>query len=286
MKLALVLSGGSWRGAAHIGVLKVLHDNHIILDLLVGTSAGALVSGLYASGFLPGQISQLLKEELPHWWKKGEASSLFSLETKLKLPKLPLGIVQGNIIEKIIKKAVGNKKITDVQKGLAVTTTDLYTGDCVVYTNLYPLIKIGPNFVFSQNARLYEAIRASISIPGIFAPKKIGSRTLVDGGVVDNVPADVARSLGADRVIAVDLGFAVKQKEPFNNLIEILFQAHDIMGQRISDTVTSSYADITLRPKVGGASLWNLTKLSSFIEAGKREAENRIEEIKAILRPY
>lgn len=177
-KIGLALGSGAARGLAHIGVLKILTANQISIDFIAGSSMGALIGALYASGL---SIEQMEDIACNTDWK---------LTAKMFTPTLPwAGLVEGNRIREFIRTLVGDKNINDLQIPFAAVATDVQTGEEIVI----------------ENGSLIEAVRASISIPGVFTPVRHQNRFLVDGGVVNPVPADVARNMGADIVIAVNV---------------------------------------------------------------------------------
>ena len=177
-KIGLALGSGAARGLAHIGILKILTANQIFIDFIAGSSMGALIGALYASGL---SIEQMEDIACNTDWK---------LTAKMFTPTLPwAGLVEGNRIREFIRALVGDKNINNLQIPFAAVTTDVQTGEEIVI----------------ENGSLIEAVRASISIPGVFTPVRHQNRFLVDGGVVNPVPADVARNMGADIVIAVNV---------------------------------------------------------------------------------
>ncbi len=286
MKIGLALGGGSLRGAAHIGVLKVLLENGIKPDIVAGTSAGSIVAGLYGAGFTPQQMEQWLNSlfrsapELQRVAAKSMGTGPFR-----RTIKLPLGLVKVEMIETALRRYIGNKSFGDLTVPATVVTTDLHTGEGVVFASpmLKPRWQI-PGFVFQSQAAVCDAIAGSIAIPGVFTPKRVGGRLLTDGGLVDNVPADVLKCLGADVVIAVDLGFMVHHEAPFNNLVEVLLQTWDVMGQRISNVILDRYADVVIRPATGPATLIDFKKMPGFVEAGVVATRKAMPEIVRVLR--
>ncbi|GAW92186.1 patatin-like phospholipase family protein [Calderihabitans maritimus] len=288
MKIGLALSGGGIRGAAHIGVLEILVQNNIKPDIIAGTSAGSIIGALYASGMSPQQIADILKDLKPR-----KLVDLFLPFLSFPLSyrmhrlgrwKLPSGLLKGKLVEKWLRENLGNQTFSQLKFPLAVISADINTGEMIVFTDRYLVpSRKSPDTVFITDTPVYEAVRASIAIPAVFAPKKISSRTLVDGAIVNNVPADVLRLLGADKVIAVDLSFIVRQKRPVQNAIEILLQSGDIMGQRISNYITSHYADITLYPNTGEVNLLDFAAIPQMIAIGRKVTLKRLPEIKEIL---
>ncbi|HIC95211.1 TPA: NTE family protein rssA [Candidatus Bipolaricaulota bacterium] len=178
--VGLVLSSGGPRGAAHVGVLKVLEEHGIPIDIVVGTSIGAMVGGAYAAGV---PLSRIEEE-----WLKTDLLKV----AKSFLPTFPLhGWSSGSNISRMLQGVVGEVRIEDLPLKFAAIATDIETGKEVI-------IREGP---------LAEAMRASSSVPGLFVPVELDGRLLVDGGLVNPLPVDVARRLGAEVVIAVDVGY-------------------------------------------------------------------------------
>ena len=184
-KVGLALGSGSSRGWAHIGVIKALTEAGIRVDYVAGTSIGAVVGAAYASG----RIDSLKNVVLQLDWKK----ITFLLD--VVFPKS--GLIDGNKIAEFIRSNVGERNIEDLPLPFCAVSTDLATG----------------NEVIIQDGDIIEAVRASISVPGIFTPVRKDDMTLVDGGLVNPVPVSVVREMGADLVIAVDLNHDIVGKK-------------------------------------------------------------------------
>jgi NTE family protein len=183
-KIGLALGSGSARGWAHIGVIKALDEAGIRLDYIAGTSAGAVVGAVYASGRIDSLKDVVLRLD----WKK-----VISF-LDIVFPKS--GLIDGKKIADFVRTSVGEKNIEDLRLPFCAVSTDLATGNEVV-------IKDGD---------IIEAVRASISMPGVFTPVKISNTILVDGGLVNPVPVSVVRKMGADLVIAVNLNHGIVAK--------------------------------------------------------------------------
>ena len=175
LKLGLALGGGSARGLTHIGVLKVLHKHKIYPNYIAGTSMGSVIGAIYAAGYTPEEIAELAKTTN---WKE---------IIDFTVPKS--GLIKGELIERKIRKLVRGKKFKELETPLRVVSYNLDLHERVV---------------FSQGD-VARAVRASISIPGIFAPIKIGRHRYIDGGVSDPTPVEVVKEMGADVIIAIDL---------------------------------------------------------------------------------
>ena len=185
-KIGLALGGGSARGWAHIGVLRALAEADIQINCVAGTSIGALVGAIYSSG----RIALLEEAALKMDW--GRIVSFLDVV----FPRS--GLIDGKKIETFFRGHVQKTRFEDLRVPFAAVATDLRSGSAVIL----------------KSGDLIEAVRASISIPGIFTPVVLNGRVLVDGGLVDPVPVTVARSLGADRVIAVDHSHSFTEKPP------------------------------------------------------------------------
>ena len=222
-KIGLALGSGGARGLAHIGVLKVLEEENIPIDMIAGTSMGALVAAFYAAG---QDIDALLK-----------ISRTFKRKYFIDMTMPKLGFVLGKRIKDFIRIFTFNKKIEELNLPVALVATDIHTGEKVVFRE-------GP---------IAEAVRASISIPGIFVPETVNGRLLVDGGVSDRVPVSVVRDMGADIVIAVDVS-GLKKNQEISTIYDVILQSLDIMQQElISNRALQS--DIYLRPAVKNFSM-------------------------------
>ncbi|MDD5679904.1 MAG: patatin-like phospholipase family protein [Candidatus Omnitrophica bacterium] len=248
-KVALVLGGGSARGMAHIGVLKVFQKENIKFDLIVGTSIGAFIGAYYALGKdIRGAEEMALK---------------FNVNENLDLLIPPtMGIIKGNRIHHLIKSMLDNKMFSDAKTPFAVVAADIENGEEVVFTE-------GP---------LSDAVRVSCSYPGIFVPQRIDGKLLVDGGILNTVPVSVARRMGADIVVAVDVGFCVQAGE-IKNIFGIIFQTYQIMGDELN-RYQSQQADIVLRPNLAGIDQLAFTKAKMAIESGEVIAVEKLPEIK------
>ncbi|MDD5175250.1 MAG: patatin-like phospholipase family protein [Sterolibacterium sp.] len=215
-KIALVLGGGAMRGFAHVGVIKALEVQGIVPDIVVGTSAGAVVGALYAAGHGGFELQRLVLQ-----MEEGQFSD-WSLPDR--------GVIKGEALQNFVNNAVGQRPLEKLGKLLAVVATDLQSGEPVVF----------------RSGNTGMAVRASSSVPGLFQPVAINGREYVDGGLVSPVPVHIARMLGADFVIAVDIS-AKPQYGKTQSTIDVLMQTFSIMGQTISRHELPE-ADIVIRP--------------------------------------
>lgn len=184
-KLGLALGSGAARGMAHIGVLRALEEAGLKPDIVAGTSIGALVGGLYAAGKLEDFTEFVLELD----WK--EIARYF---VEVSFPRS--GLIEGTKLTELLGEIVGSQRLEDLPIPFRSVATDVVSGDEVI------ILEGG----------LVAAIRASIAVPGVFTPARHGGKFLVDGGMVNPVPVDVCRAMGAERVIAVDLNYGRTQK--------------------------------------------------------------------------
>ena len=257
LKVGLVLSGGGARGAAHIGVLKVLRDLRVPVDFIVGTSMGAIIAGLYASGMSIEEIEKALqtidwssafrdkldRKDRSFRRKRDDDFYLMKIKPGFRDGKLlfPSGVVQGQKIDLILKSLTLAVAHVDNFDELGIpyraVATDIVTGDAIVL----------------GSADLALAMRASMSVPGALSPVKIDGRLLVDGGVANNLPVDVARQLGADVVIAVDISTPLKKRDEISSMFSITGQLTGLLTRGNTEEQINSLGDndILIIPDLG-----------------------------------
>jgi len=253
-KTALVLGGGSARGLAHIGVLRVLQREKISFDLVVGTSIGAFIGAFYAFG------EDIAKAE--------KAALRFNARDSLDFAIPPsMGLIKGERIRDTIKEFFGGKTFSDLKIPMAVVTCDLENGKEIVFEE-------GP---------LVDAVHASCSYPGIFVPQRIDGRLLADGGIINTVPVSVARRMGADVVVAVDVGFCV-QVGKIKNIFGVILQAFQITGDELN-RYQSMQADILIKPDLDGINQLDFDSAKITIQKGQIAALEKLKSIKRHVKP-
>jgi len=311
-KVGLALSGGVVRGISHIGVLKVLEREKIPIDLIAGTSIGAIIGGLYASGVKASEMERLVRTT--------ELRKLIDFT----VPKT--GFIAGKRIESYIRNIIKNKNFEALPIPLSIIATELNRGEKVI---------------FNQGS-LTKAIMASISMPGIFEPVIDHNSILVDGGLVDPIPVDLVKEMGADIVIAIDLTIDIKQTnlseikkeesaftEYFERelvstelgylksflrkkkiklpsflrkflkpkkMLELLFgiglpeivkyrvRSMDILGNQLAkEKLKYPYVDIIIRPEFEGVKWTEFDKTNEIVRAGEIAAEAAIPKIKKLI---
>ncbi|QQK05282.1 MULTISPECIES: patatin-like phospholipase family protein [Burkholderia] len=284
--VGLVLSGGGARGYAHLGVLKVLEENRIPIDCIAGTSMGAVVGGLYASGMAADEMQKRLSEvnladiafdvtdraDLPQSSREDERLYINGLTLGFgkKGVKAPVGLVQGNRLQALLANWTAavptNQPFDQLPIPYRAVATDLQTGQMVVL----------------DHGSLPLAIRASMAMPGLFAPAEINGRALVDGGLVSNLPVDTARQMGAKVVIAVDIGSQLRPLDALASPADVMQQ---MVGILIRQNVTSQRKqldaqDILLTPDLGSLAFTDFQNARQAIAAGAAAATAALPRLK------
>lgn len=247
-KVALVLGGGGARGFAHVGVIKVLESQGIVPDIIVGTSVGSAVGALYASGLSGFQLQEL---SIP--MREGSVID-WSWPNR--------GIFTGQLLEDFINSKVNQKPLEKLQRTFAVVSTDLKTGQEVIF----------------RTGNTGKAVRASCAVPGLFQPTVINGRSYVDGGLVRPVPVSEARSLGADFVIAVDISNK-PENNPTESTTDVVMQTFDIMSQTINRYELPK-ADVVIHPVTRNIDQGSLDDRHAAILEGEKAATAAMAEIK------
>lgn len=251
IRIALALGGGAARGFAHIGVIKALEAQGIVPDIVVGTSAGSVVGALYASGmsgFDLQKVALQMEEEMVADWT---------------LPDR--GVLKGEALQAFINQKVSNRTIQQMPRPLGVVATDLQSGELVLF----------------RRGNTGMAVRASSAVPGMFQPVEISGRDYVDGGLTSPVPAQSARAMGADFVIAVDIS-NVGRGEKLSGTLDVLLQTFSIMGHAISRHELED-ADVVIRPKTAAVSSTDFQGRHLAILEGEKAAAAVMADLKVRL---
>ena len=276
--VGLALSGGGARGAAHVGVLKVLEELRIPIDCIAGTSMGAIVGGLYASGHDAAALEDIIsgvdwkdsfrddpsRAQLSFRRKQDDYDFLADFELGLRGGQvyLPLGVVQGQKLQLLLRRL--NTRVRGVRDfdrlpvPFRAVATDAVSGESVV---------IG-------RGELTKAQRASMAAPGVFAPVDLDDKVLIDGGISNNLPIDVVRAMGADIVIAVDISFPLLKRDALNSAFALSNQALTILVRREAarQLATLTPRDVAIVPELGTFSSADFSTLGPVIEKGAEAA--------------
>lgn len=253
-KIGIALGAGGARGLAHIGVLKILVEEGIPIDFVAGCSIGSLIAVLFANGTDLGMIEELAKEI-----KRNQLIDL-------TIPKK--GLIVGDKVKELIRLLTHRKNLEDLAIPTAVVATDLVTGRRVVFRE-------GPIDV---------AVRASISIPGIFEPVHLGEQILVDGGVVDRIPISIIKEMGADITIGVNVvpHFA---KARIDNIFDVIIQSIIIMEREIMNQHIPT-ADCMIQPDLCEASPTDFTKVTECVIQGEEATRREVKKLKELINNY
>ncbi|MFT3669649.1 MAG: patatin-like phospholipase family protein [Pseudoxanthomonas sp.] len=285
-RTCLVLGGGGARGAAHIGVLKVLERERVQIDCIVGTSMGAIVGGLYASGYNADEIQAVLdgidwadvlrdkppRNERSMRRKEDDLRLLGGVEVGVSRGKIafPRGLIQGQKLEMLLRRLLlptsRVENYDDLPIPFRAIATDIVNGDKVVF----------------GSGDLALAIRASMSVPGVFAPVRADGRLLVDGGVVDNVPIDEARKLGAQRLIVSRVGSPLLSEAQLDSPLAISHQmANVLMAREVEEQIaTLGPEDLLIVPDLGDMGSQDFNHASQAVDVGERAGEQALAKIR------
>lgn len=280
-QLGLALGGGGLRGLAHIGVLQVLQENSVPVNLISGTSAGSIIAALYAAGLSPYDMEKAVLDLKPDDYLDYNTIGICKYLLSLIVPgyKATLdGIILGRKLEKRIWQLTGAKTLQEAWLPLAIIACDINTGREIVFTSQNIETENSEHLIISD-ALMSAAVRASISIPATFVPRSLDGMQLVDGGIKDVVPVFIHKVMGADFILAVNLGRELYQQE-VSGIPRIISRAIDIMTFETSDTSQGIFADMVLYPKVPPVHLNELDKAEQIIRAGRRAMKEHIAVLK------
>ncbi len=287
-KIGLVLSGGGARGAAHLGVLKVLEENQIPVDVIAGTSFGALVGGLYASGYSADELTTILEDidwqavlssEAPRRkrsFRRKQDDDGFLIQFRLGVKdgklKLPSGLVTPNNLRLLLRELAANahavRNFDKLPIPFRAVATDLESGQPVVLSG----------------GDLASSMVASMAVPALFPPVELDERLLVDGGVSNNVPIDVARAMGADIVIVVDISTPMKSREEISSFTSVITQLTLIMTNKnaAAQMATLGARDIVIRPDIEGIGLVDFDRTDEVVPKGEAATEAVLGQLRAL----
>lgn len=264
IKVALALGSGGWRGLAHIGVIKALLKNNIPIDIITGVSTGALMGGFFAATNDIEQVENVMSQI--------KSRQIWSVFRDIRLTQG--GIVTGTRYRQMISKYVKNKKIQDLERKFATLAVDFKTGKRVIL----------------DSGDLATAIHASTAVPFIFKPVKMGKNFLIDGAVKTPVPVLLAKNMGADVVLAVNLYKNVfPLKSMHHNPIQTVLRTTQLFLYQLSKQ-NCELADLTLWPEIVEPKKYsifgNIVGNREVVGLGEAAVEEEIEAIKKKIRPY
>ncbi|MDZ7659628.1 patatin-like phospholipase family protein [Fodinibius sp.] len=281
-KLGLALSGGGAKGFAHIGVLKVLEEEGIPVHMISGTSMGAIIGSLYAIGYSPQEIEEIARttdwnillndsyqinpQQISNSIQKKD-TYLVTFPFNDRQLSLPAGLIDGQNISMMLYRLMlpfhDVRDFTKLPIPFSAVATNLATGEPKTFSSGY----------------LPDAVRASIAIPSIFKPVNIDGKSYIDGGVARNLPVEDVQNLGANFVIASDVGEPIRKLDSLNTFVDILFQAVGFHQQE-SDIIQKEKTDIYIRPNISEFSTFSYEKVDEIIRRGEQAARQALPRIK------
>ncbi|OIJ13273.1 esterase [Anaerobacillus alkalilacustris] len=250
-KIGLALGSGGARGFAHIGVLQVLEEAKVPIHCIAGSSMGALVGVFYGCGYTPQQMAKMAL----HFRRK--------YYVDFTVPKM--GLISGDKVKQLIRILSKGKTLEELTPPLRIVATDLLKGEKVVFAH----------------GDISEAVRASISIPGIFVPEKSNGRLLVDGAVVDRVPVTEVKKMDVDITIAVDVSFLEVEPE-ITSIFDVIMRSMEIMEQEMI-RINEIDSDIMIKPMINQYSSTAFTNVDQIIQEGVEAAKTKLPEIQLLI---
>ncbi|HEV7607135.1 MAG TPA: patatin-like phospholipase family protein [Steroidobacteraceae bacterium] len=287
-RIGLVLSGGGARGAAHIGVLKVLEENHVPVDAIAGTSMGAVVGGLYASGLSAKDIERIMtsvdwQDAFRDRPSRADLNFRRKLEDQNFLVKFPLGLKGRKF--RLPRGLVQGQKLTQILRGLTLPVAQVQSFDdlAIPFRAIATDIVTGDRVVL-DHGDLTTAMRASLSAPGVFSPVDSDGRMLVDGGLSSNLPIDVAREMGVDILIVVDCGFPLLERGKLVSVATVSNQMLAILIRRNSaeQRKTLKATDVVIDPALGDFSTFDFTEHEKAMRIGEQAARGQVQRLAAL----
>ena len=252
VRWALALGGGAARGIAHVGVLRVLEREGLKPDLVVGTSVGAMVGAFYASGVSADRLAAL--GETIRW--SHMARPVVSRQ----------GLLSNDRLAELMERILPVRTFDELSIPFACMATDLGTSEPVLL----------------REGELSSAVRASCAIPGMVVPVERNGRILIDGGVAANLPTQIARTLGAEVVIAVDVNHSFKRPEPPRHMLSIVMHSFFTIG-RVADRIATDHADLLITPDVGDVGFDQLHRHAELLWAGERAGLQALPKLRSLI---
>lgn len=282
-RIGLALSGGGARGYAHIGILKVFEENNIPIDYIAGTSIGAMVGGFHASGMSASEIEEVLLQvdwaslyddepaRRDRAYRRKEEDQRYILDFELGQEGFRLVIPKGLsswrkmnfLLRSNLQPVAHIKQFEDLPIPFKAMVTDVVTGESVAL----------------DHGDLTGAIRASMSLPGLFAPQVIEGKSYVDGGIVNNLPVETVRAMGADVVIAVDIGSQLRGEDELNEIKDFSEQSRGFLARQVVEEMLSR-ADVILSPELSNVGTLAFTEREDILGLGREEAERNLVSLK------
>jgi NTE family protein len=288
LKVALVLSGGGARGLAHIGVLKVLREAQVPVDLIVATSMGSIVGGAYAAGHTPDEMEKLINSaDWEQIFSDRAPREYLTFRRKADdvrfIGKTELGFKDGGVV--LPRGALGSQNLEEFLREVARPASDARTlNDLPILFRAVATDLVTGKQVVLEDVPLPVAMRASMSIPGAFAPTQVDGRLLGDGGLVRNLPVEIAREMGADIIIAVNVGTPLLPRETLSSALGVAQQMVNILTEQNVEISLKALrsSDILISPDLAGVSFIDFEQGPEIIKRGEAAARGMLERLEAL----
>ena len=284
MKLGLALSGGGIRGIAHAGALKALEDNNIKIDVIGGTSSGALIGSLYALGYTPYYIYILFKRYAKEIAGINSMPIINGIGNYMMSKKVEItGLKTGRSLERTFNDLANRKGVKEIGEiktmPIVIPAVDIKEAKEYIFTNKVPEGENSKKYI--TEIPVGKAVRASSSFPAVFCPCEFETHQFMDGGVLDNVPVLEVKKQGVDKVIAIN--FKSDEVDSESNIMDLTMRTIDIMGNKISkESLEKSDLVITIQTDKTG--LLDVEKLDSCYEYGYKAIIENLDKIKQVLK--
>ncbi|MEL4431299.1 patatin-like phospholipase family protein [Shewanella mangrovisoli] len=287
-KVGLVLSGGGAKGAAHVGVLKILEEHHIPVDYIAGTSIGAYVAGMYSLGYSASEVEAIM---MGVDWDSGYSDTIprnvlsyrdKQLRDRYNIPlnigynegevRAPSGLLRGQTMSQLLRQSTDLVQQFGDFDALAIpyraVATDLETSLPVVI----------------DHGSLVKAMQASATVPGALQPTQIDGKLLVDGGIANNMPVDVVKAMGADIIIAVDIGSPLVKKDKLDSTIAVLDQLSNFLTNASTEKQKQLLTDkdVLIRPAIDALSTTDFTIMPLALTLGKEAANGQLDKLQSM----
>ncbi len=285
MKVGLVLGGGGARGLAHVGVIKVLREAGIPINVITGTSMGALIGGVYAQqesaeilearvvDFITGpKFKELGVNNFRQKQQRDPDDILSQLTHKVKrrlvinLAANRLALLKMERLQVAVTELLEDRPIEECKLPFACVATDLNSGCEVQF----------------REGNIRTAVEASSAIPGFIPPVEMNGKMLIDGSVINNFPVELAREMGAERVLVVNVSLQFEENSPVDNVIDLVMRAGQITNRKLNELLQEK-ADLVISPEIGDVHWSEFTRVKELIALGEQAARDKLPEIEKIL---
>jgi len=279
--LGIAFAGGGIRGSVELGIVKAFYEANIRPTIFTGASAGSIVAGLLAMGYSPDEAFAEFSKVGSDVMDVAYGHILSGLFSKERVQ----GLVRGDRLESMLNMLYCRRQMHGIPQPnkLAVVATDIQTGKQIIFANQDPVdtSMIGDdNFAWFNQSTLpiSFAVRSSCSFPAVFLPKRYMDYVLVDGGLTNNVPSDIARALGATQVITIDLGYN-GEKEEVGGIASIIGKSISILMERVNDHNNDTHG-IYLNPSVDDVGTFDFSQMDELYQIGYRYGKAMIQEVR------